>query len=162
MGRFDHAYPLGAEAIVGSWPLPDGTLLGPRVLSNLADAPYLGEAAVLFALTRRPIIPTQAVGQGTLPWSIYAVILLAICLGTGAVLAVVHRTRRWHKHKAALSVPAPTVQVSLWWALMLGAVLAGTVFNTAIALIVLLAAQFIPFLARKQRAVDNAAAETHG
>jgi hypothetical protein len=36
MGRFDHAYALGAEAVVGSWPLPDGTLLGPRLLSNLS------------------------------------------------------------------------------------------------------------------------------
>ena len=35
MGRFDHAYPLAAEAIVGSWPLPNGTLVVPRMLSNI-------------------------------------------------------------------------------------------------------------------------------
>jgi hypothetical protein len=53
-GRFDHAYPLSAQALVASWPLPDGTLLGARMLSNLSDAPYVGEAALLFTLTRRP------------------------------------------------------------------------------------------------------------
>jgi hypothetical protein len=160
MGRFDHAYALGAELIVGSWPLPDGTLLGPRFLSNLSDAPYLGEAAVLFALTRRSIGPPQAVGQGTVPWSVHAVILLAICLGTGAILASVRKARRWHKHKATLSVPAPTVQVSLWWALMIAAVLATIILNTAIALMILLATQFIPFRARKQpHASDTDAAK---
>ena len=158
MGRFDHAYALGAEAIVGSWPLPDGTLLGPRFLSNLSDAPYIGEAAVLFALTRRSITQPEAAGRGTLPWSVHAVILLAICLGMGAVLAVVHKTRRWHKHKATLSVPASAVQVSLWWALMLAVVLAWIIIGTPVALIVLLTMQFIPLFARMQpRAVDTKA-----
>ncbi len=118
MGRFDHAYPLGAEAVVGSWPLPDGTLLGPRILSNLSDAPYLGEAAMLFALTRRSIVAPQAVGRGTLPWLIYAVIPFALCVGSVAVLGAVRKTRRWHKHQAQLRIPAPKVQVLLWWALM--------------------------------------------
>jgi len=160
MGRFDHAYALGAEAIVGSWPLPDGTLLGPRFLSNLSDAPYLGEAAVLFALTRRSIVPPEAVGGGTFPRSVHAFILLAICVGTAAVIAVLRKTKRWHKHKAAFSVPAPAVQVSLWWALILAALLAWTIVSTSIALIILLVAQFIPFLARMQpRTVDTKAAK---
>lgn len=163
MGRFDHAYALGAEAIVGSWPLPDGTLLGPRSLSNLSDAPYIGEAAVLFALTRRPVVPPEAVGRGTLPWSVHAVILLAICLGAGAVIGAVHKTRRWHKHKATLSVPAPAVQVSLWWVLMISAVLAWIIVGTPIALIILLAAQFVPFLVRmRPRSGDAKTAKSHG
>ena len=150
MGRFDHAYALGAEAIVGSWPLPDGTLLGPRVLSNLSDAPYLGEAAVLFALTRRSIAGPQAVGQGTLPWSVPVAILLALCVGATAILGAVGKTRRWHKHKARLRVPAPKAQVSLWWTLMAAALLAWVFVSTPVALITLLAAQFIPFRAGKQ------------
>ena len=150
MARFDHAYALGAEAIVGSWPLPNGTLLAPRFLSNLSDAPYLGETAVLFALTRRSVAEPEVIERGTLPWSVHAVILLAICLGTGAVFAVVRKTRRWHKHKTAFSVPAPAVQVALWWALILAAVLVWIIVGTSIALIILLAAQFIPFRARKR------------
>jgi len=150
MGRFDHAYALGAEAIVGSWPLPDGTLLGPRVLSNLSDAPYLGEAAVLFSLTRRSIAGPQAIGQGKLPWSVPVAILLALCVGTTAILGAVCKTRRWHKHKARLRVPAPKAQVSLWWTLMAAALLAWVFVSTPVALITLLAAQFIPFRAGKQ------------
>jgi len=161
MGRFDHAYALGAEAIVGSWPLPNGTLLGPRFLSNLSDAPYLGEAAVLFALTRRSVALREAAGRGILPWSIHAFILLAICLGTVAVFAILRKTRRWHKHKAAFSVPAPAVQVSLWWILMLAALLAWIIVGTSIGLIILLAAQFIPFRARMQpQSVDTKAAKS--
>ena len=163
MGRFDHAYALGAEAIVGSWPLPNGTLLGPRFLSNLSDAPYLGEAAMLFALTRRSVAVPQMVGQGKLPWSVHGVILVALCLGTGAALAAIHKTRHWHRRKSALSVPGPTVQVSLWWALMIAALIAWMTVSISIALIILLAAQFIPFRARMQpKAGDTDAAKPAG
>ena len=34
-GRFDHAYPLSAEMLFACWPLPDGTLLFPRILSGV-------------------------------------------------------------------------------------------------------------------------------
>ena len=89
MGRFDHAYALAAQAIVFSWPLPSGTLLVPRVLSNLSDAPYLGEAATLFALTRMPVEPPKPTGGSRLPWSVCVGILLSICLGAYEVLASV-------------------------------------------------------------------------
>jgi hypothetical protein len=51
----DHAGPLAAEMLVSSWPLSNGTLLVPRLLSNAADAPYLGETGILFCLTRQPV-----------------------------------------------------------------------------------------------------------
>lgn len=51
----EQSYPLAAEALVASWPLPHGTLLVPRMLSNLSDAPYIGESALLFAMTRTPV-----------------------------------------------------------------------------------------------------------
>lgn len=54
-GRIDHAYPLAAEALVASWPLPDGTLLVPRVLSSASDAPYIGEVSLAYCLTRMPV-----------------------------------------------------------------------------------------------------------
>ena len=157
---FDHAYPLSAESIVGSWPLPDGTLLGPRLLSNLSDAPYLGEAAVIFALTRRSVCTAQVVGRGKLPWSVYAVILLALCLGAAAITGAVRKTRRWHKHKAVLSVPAPAVQFSLWCLLMILALPTWALAGTPIALITLLAAQFIPFRPGRLRFKDSAEAAT--
>jgi hypothetical protein len=37
-GNLDRAYALSAEALAASWPLPDGSLLVPRLLSNVADS----------------------------------------------------------------------------------------------------------------------------
>jgi hypothetical protein len=54
-GRFDHAWTLSAQILAACWPLPDGTLLGPRILSSAVDAPYLGEAAILSFLTQQPV-----------------------------------------------------------------------------------------------------------
>ena len=53
-GRFDHAYTLSSEVAAASWALPDGTLLWPRAFSHAADAPYLGESAILYFLTVPP------------------------------------------------------------------------------------------------------------
>jgi hypothetical protein len=51
-GDLKRAAPLTAEMLVASCPLPDGTLLVPRLLSDISDAPYLGESGILFCLTR--------------------------------------------------------------------------------------------------------------
>jgi hypothetical protein len=155
MGRFDHAYALAAQAIVGSWPLPNGTLSGPRILSNLSDAPYLGEAAVLFALTRKPIGAGITTEPSKLPWSVYAGILLGMCLGAYEVIATIRKTRHWYQRKARLSVPFPTLQVLLWWALMIGGVLILTLLSFAVGLIVLLTAQMVPFRAKIRTAQTN-------
>ena len=150
MGRFDHAYALSAEAIVGSWPLPNGTLLVPRILSNMSDAPYLGEAAVLFALTRKQVDMGVVAEQGKLPLSVYVVITLFICLGTFEVLETVFKTRRWYKRSAKLYVPVPRVQVLVWLVLMISAVLTWTILSVYAGLIILLIAQLIPFRVKKR------------
>jgi len=150
MGRLEHAYPLAAQAIVAAWPLPDGTLLVPRILSNISDAPYLGETALLFALTRKPIEATTLIDRGKLPWSVYAGVLLGICLGTYEVLATILKTRRWYRRKADLRVPAAAVQVSAWWLLIITAVVTWTMLSVWIGLIILLTAQLIPFRAKAQ------------
>ena len=66
-GRFDHAYPLTAEMIAASWPLPNGTLLLPRILSKSVDAPLLGEACILYNMTRRPVMGTAVSTGGSIP-----------------------------------------------------------------------------------------------
>ncbi|MCB9603153.1 MAG: hypothetical protein H6720_22785 [Sandaracinus sp.] len=53
-GRFDHAYSLSGQMAAASWTLPDGTLALPRLVSHAADAPYLGEAGILYFLTVQP------------------------------------------------------------------------------------------------------------
>ena len=80
-GRFDHAYPLGAEALVASWPLWDGTLLVPRMLSNLSDAPYLGETALLFNMTRMPLVVEKFRGNKRLPLIVYLGLFVYLLLG---------------------------------------------------------------------------------
>lgn len=97
-GRFDHAYPLGAEEVVASWPLSNETLLAPRILSDLSDAPCVGESALLFSLAWRPVVETDAGESSRLPPIVYFAILFcfgvgALCL-TPAVGSVIHRRKR--------------------------------------------------------------------
>ncbi len=167
MGRPDHTYPLAAQAIVAAWPLPDGTMLGPRLLSGLpfcdkfakwgpsgfSDAPYLGEAALLFALTRRPVLVSKLIDRGKLPWSVYAGVILGICLGTYIIIATILKMRRWHKRKAELRVPAAALQVSAWSLLIIAAVLTWFILSIWVGLILLLTAQLIPFRAKLQQKI---------
>ncbi|MBK1853985.1 hypothetical protein JO972_03370 [Verrucomicrobiaceae bacterium 5K15] len=75
-GRFDHASTLSYEMIAASWPLPDGTLLFPRLFSNGDHAPMLGEAAILFQLSRQAVDPTQAVNErGPIPACVWLMLL---------------------------------------------------------------------------------------
>jgi hypothetical protein len=95
-GRMDQAYPLSAQALVAAWPLPDGTLLAPRLLSNLSDAPYTGEAALLFVFTRRPLVEHEPAGSGKTPLVVYFGLFLYASAGTVVILlaAVALRRRR--------------------------------------------------------------------
>ena len=148
MGRFDHASALAAQAIVGTWPLPNGTLMGPRFLSNISDAPYLGEAAVLFSFTRMPVNIERVIEQVNLPLSVYIGIFLFICLGCFEVLATIFRTRRIYKCNSKYYVPAARLQVIVWFALIISAVLIWTISSVCIGLIILLTAQLIPLKKR--------------
>ena len=105
-GRFDQAYPLSAEALVMSWPLPNGTLLGPRLLSNLSDAPFVGEAAMLFNLTRRPVVEGGTAGPGRLPLVVYIVLFGYAFVGVALIGLALRLVRRWHKGQLAVTVRA--------------------------------------------------------
>ncbi|HEV7404635.1 MAG TPA: hypothetical protein VGO11_16965 [Chthoniobacteraceae bacterium] len=83
-GRFDHAYPLSVEAIALSWPLPGGRLLIPRLVSNAADAPYLGEAALLFQFSAQPLFAPARHHAGALPAIVF--VCLGLYLGGGLLL----------------------------------------------------------------------------
>jgi hypothetical protein len=148
MGRPDHTYPLTAQAIVAAWPLPDGTMLGPRLLSGFSDAPYLGEAALLFALTRRPLEVSKIIDRGKLPRSVYAGLLLGTSIGIYIIIATILKTKRWHK--AELRIPAASWQLSAWSLLIIAAVLIWTMYSVWIGLIFLLAAQLLPFRVKLQ------------
>jgi hypothetical protein len=147
MGRTDHAYSLAAEGLVASWPLPGGTLLVPRILSNLSDAPYLGEAATLFALTRRSVEPLQGEGRARLPGAVYGGLVVLSVLGLYEVIASLRKLRRWRRADARWYVPAPRAQVIIWF-FLLAATAAAWFAVGLVALVFLLAALILPWRRR--------------
>ena len=142
-GRFDQAYPLSAEALAASWPLPDGTRLGPRMFSNLSDAPYVGETALLFSLTRPPIIGDGAASDGSIPAAVYFGILFYIVCGGLLLWRAKFLLKRW-KTLANIPVPQPTLQISLWIALLIIGLVMLLFFSKALGIIFLFLAQTLP------------------
>lgn len=95
-GRFDHAYTLGAQIVAASWPLPNGTLLGCRMLSAVGGghAPYLGETALLFHLTQNPAAGMPVTRSGHLTPLVW--IGLVFYFGVGSLL-LVRAMRVWQR-----------------------------------------------------------------
>jgi len=146
-GRFDQAYPLSAEALAASWPLPDGTRLGPRMFSNLSDAPYVGEAALLFSLTRQPVVAGGAPSDGFIPASVYFGILFYLVCGGLLAWRAVFLFRRWRKGEGK-SIPQPKLQLFLWIALFVSGMVMVIFFNKAIGALLLFLMQTLPTRAR--------------
>jgi hypothetical protein len=118
-GRFDQAWPLAAQVLAVCWPLPNDSLLGPRILSNAAHAPYLGEANMLYLLTQQPSRSQVIQLGGRIPPLVYGIFLFYFGLGTLECLASFRKLRTWKKNRATLSVPAEGFQCGLWVALLL-------------------------------------------
>jgi len=117
-GHFEHAYPLAAEMLATSWPLPNGTRLLPRLLSNAADAPYLGEAGILFNLTRLPAEGVALKTGGSIPG--FVLIFLGLQFGFGLILlmAPILSLRRWRKHQDSMVPHRPGIQFGIWFGLL--------------------------------------------
>ncbi|MFH0965776.1 MAG: hypothetical protein V2A58_17395 [Planctomycetota bacterium] len=142
-GRPDHAYPLGAEMIAASMPLPDGSLFLPRFLSNATDAPYLGEASVLFCLTRPALAPVTRTAR-PLPFFVCAVIGLYMCVGLLVVLSQALRLANLNRLVVAKRPCLPRVSLATWVALLAGAVALLALRAALWALVPLLLAQLVP------------------
>lgn len=108
-GRFDHAYPLALEMLVTSWALPGGTLLGPRVLSDAVDAPLLGEAAILFNLTRRTAPGVTVQTTDVVPPYVIGFLAFYILTGGTIAFACVRDCYRLYRHRP-LRIPLAPVQ----------------------------------------------------
>src|ERR1039458_1385264 len=85
-GRFDRAYPLAAEMLATVVELPNGVLAMPRLLSNLSDAPMLGEAGILWQLSIQPEKGFPVKSGGSLPSYVYIVLLSVFLLGIWRIL----------------------------------------------------------------------------
>ncbi|MGE3822391.1 MAG: hypothetical protein AB7I30_23500 [Isosphaeraceae bacterium] len=148
-GRFDHAYPLAVEALAASWPLPDGTRLVPRFLSNAVDAPYLGEAALLFCLTRTPAQGVTLIpGRGGMPGLVYLTAAFWIVGGSVTLTATFQAWRRWRRGGESWIVPLGRFQFAAWSALMIAALATLATSRPGVALLFALAGQLLPRGAR--------------
>jgi len=143
-GRFDHAYPLTAEMYATSWPLPNGTLALPRLLSNAADAPYLGESAILFIQTRSPENGLAIKTGGSIPALVFIIIGGQLVIGVGGITRCIFSLRRWLENRSSKIVMLQQAQFKVWMGLLLAALIAFLLGKMLIALILLLAAQFFP------------------
>ncbi len=122
-GRFDRAYPLAAEMVVTVGELPNGVLAVPRVLSNLSDAPLLGEAAILWQLSIQPEKGFPIKTGGSLPAYVYIVLTSVFLFGVWRILESIE-TFREARREAEPSVRAPKLQMAVRIFFMLGAVAA--------------------------------------
>lgn len=120
-GRMDHAYPLSALALTGAWRLPNGTMPLPRMLSSLADAPYLGQAAILFSMTRQPTGPvTQPTGK-KMPALVWLVVGFALLIGFAQIIVSSREIRRLWTGTDPYIIPWPGFQLAVRGVLLLTA-----------------------------------------
>lgn len=100
-GRFDQAYALSTEVSAASYVMVDGTMLLPRLFSHAADAPHLGEAALMYFLTVQPHPDATIVRPTHLPGLVWLGLFVYLGLPMGYAA---HRLRK----RAAASVSADT------------------------------------------------------
>ncbi|AVP97328.1 hypothetical protein C7S18_09040 [Ahniella affigens] len=105
--RTDIAVALAAEGLALAWQTPDGTMLGPRLLSNLSDAPYLGESALLFVMTRP--LPSRAQQPQPVPPIIWWGLLLGWLTSLAFLTSAVRQLIRLWRARSSAEEPA-----SLW------------------------------------------------
>ncbi len=150
-GHFEQAYPLTTEMLVTSWPLPNGTRLFPRLLSNAADAPLLGEAGILFNLTRMPGEGVSIKTGGSIPKFVF--VFLALQFGIGLILLIhtIRSPRRWQQQGIVEIVPQPNVQFGIWGSLLVGCVICLFWDKPLLAMLLLMCSQLFP--QHKQRRV---------
>ena len=97
-GRFDIARPLALEAVAASWPTPFGFLL-PRMMGKAAlGASPLGEAALIFSMTRPCRVDTPVAAGGYVPRSVWLAILVWLFLGVSFIYIQAARLARlWRR-----------------------------------------------------------------
>ncbi len=148
-GRLDHAYTLGSQIIAATWPLPNGSLLGPQILSSLGHAPYLGEACILFFLAQTPHDTATIVTGGHKPGSV--IIGYVFYFGTGLALLLIAGLGAWRYRllTAHTDVPCQCIQFAVWAGLLLAAIVLLATRHPFSAVSALLIAQLLPFRQRR-------------
>jgi hypothetical protein len=148
-GRFDHAYPLSAEMLVTTWELPNGILAIPRLLSNVSDAPLLGEAAILWLLSIQPEKGVALKTGGALPPYVYIVPIGMLLIGTWLILQAVWKFRQVRQGPLP-EVWAPQIQIGVWFCLVVSSAVMFFSRHGLIGMALIMAAMILP-IAKRQR-----------
>ena len=146
-GRFDRAYPLAAEMLATVGELPNGVLAMPRLLSNLSDAPMLGEAGILWQLSIQPEQGFPVKTGGSIPPYVYIVLVCAFLFGVWRILVAVW-TFREARRPPEPAVRAPVFQAIAWALLLVGAVAAFSTGREVIGIAALVVAVMLPVVKR--------------
>jgi hypothetical protein len=120
-GRFDHARVLASQILPACWPLPGGGTLGTRLLSDRRHAPYLGQAGILYFLTRQPAPGMTVRTGGRLPGLFYVGLIFYFGIGALIIAGAARDLRRARAVGSARAVPAPRLQLAAWAILLVAA-----------------------------------------
>ncbi len=148
-GRFDRAYPLASELVATIGELPNGVLAMPRLLSNLSDAPMLGEAAILWQLSIQPEKGFPVKSGGDAPLYVYIVLSIIFLFGIWAIANALWKfreARRSHEPDAW----APKLQLTLWGCLVLGSAVTFWFGHGLMGMAMLVIAVMLPIVKRKR------------
>jgi len=143
-GRLDHAYTITAQVLAACWPLPNKSLLGTRILSNLTHAPYLGEACMLFFLTQQPGTGVEIRTGGCKPALVYMGYLFYVGIGALILLGAFRSVRRWRSERERIMVPYQGLQFSIWIILLAVGLVLILTGRAGMGIIALLIAQMFP------------------
>lgn len=80
-GDSSRARALTLQALAVGWPLPDGGLFLPRLVSNQIHAPLLGECGLLWAMTQPPLRPLRDGGVAGVTGMVWMICALQAGLG---------------------------------------------------------------------------------
>ena len=149
-GRFDHAYPLSVEMLITAWELPTGVLAAPRLLSNVSDAPFLGEAAILWLLTVQPEAGFPVKAGGVIPLYFYLVAVGMLLIGTWLILQAIWKIRRL-RPGALPAFGAVPLQIVVWLSLVVGSVVTFCTGHGLIGMTLLVVAVLLPVEKRQRR-----------
>jgi len=148
-GRFDRAYPISAELLATVIELPNGALAIPRLLSNLSDAPLLGEAAILWQLSTQPEKGFPVKTGGSIPPYVYVVIGCLSLFGIWRVVQSIENFRATGRPSDEV-IPAAKFQIVVWGIFMLACLAAFATGHELLALLALLIAAMLPATRRKK------------
>src|SRR5262249_42423090 len=132
-----------AEMLATVGELPNGMLAAPRLLSNLSDAPMLGEAAILWLLTTQTEKGFPVKNGGSIPTYVYILLILVFLFGTWRVLASLWNFREARRGPEP-EVWAPMLQVAAWAVLLAGAAAGFGTSRLLIGFVLLVVAVMLP------------------